>query len=353
MRHEDELSGRLRRGGNSCVSSLWRRLRRRGQREEGAVAVIVAFAMTALLSMAALSVDIGMAYTDAAAAQNAADVAALAAAQQLPVAVDDADAAARVVATAREYLAKNGFEAEDDCQIRLEDAYNGSYTTIDVELATTTDTAFARVFGVEQIQLSRGAAAGMRLVGATSGAVPISVESSALELLLEAGEYEHIVLKYGSKTDAVVNGAFGALEIDGQSGGGASQYEYYLTYGYDSLLSVGDRLPVKTGNMSGPTYDGISTRYWGCDHFVSDGGCTAEHYVDSCPRLLTVPVVETVGKHRVEVDGFAIFILEDIDTYYNRSYVVGTYLSTVIGNAYGASFGQAGDYGAYTLQLIR
>ncbi|MDO4582329.1 MAG: pilus assembly protein TadG-related protein [Bacillota bacterium] len=334
------------------IARIRQKLKEPVRDEQGAVVIILALVMTALLGVTAVGVDLGAAYVEAAEAQTAADTAVLAAGRLLPLDASSEANRQLIISEAEEYLQKNGFAELSAFEIKV-GVSNGAYSSIDVDIRTSTATGFAQVFGVDSIELDRGASAEVLAVGAATGVVPISVEAAALTQLLEQGVTEHIVLKYGNKTDNVVNGAFGALEIDGETGGGANQYAEYLAYGYDASLSVGDQLPVKTGNMTGPTYSGINTRYYGCTHYVSSGGCTAERFIPGCPRLMTVPVVTYTGKHDIEISGFAMFMLEDIETYENRGYVVGTFVEGLVTDGLGDTSGQAGDFGAFALTMTR
>lgn len=104
-------------GGPSGVGAadpVRRLYRRRHADERGAVMVIAAFALVALLTLTALSVDIGFLYSEATKAQRAADAASLAAAGELArveLATGDrplAEAAARTLAL--DVAADNGFD---------------------------------------------------------------------------------------------------------------------------------------------------------------------------------------------------------------------------------------------------
>jgi Flp pilus assembly protein TadG len=337
----------------AMLNNLRKKITQTYNKEQGAVAVMIALSMTVLFSFAAMAVDMGMAYITASQAQKAADMSALAAAELLPVHEDNGNKQAELIATAEEYLAKNGFTDPAEYVISLGTPKDGQYTSIDVDIYTKSETTFAKVIGVNNIDLHRGATAALLVVNSAIGVVPVSVETTALEQFLADDPTQSVILKYGTKTDAVVNGAFGALDVDGSVGGGASDYEDYLAFGYSGSLEVGDAIPVETGNMTGPTYDGLSSRYYSCTHFVSEGGCTAEHYVDDCPRIMTVPVVTYTDKHEVVIDSFALFIIEDIETYADKGFVVGRYISGVINNAYGDTSGTVEDFGAYTIALIR
>lgn len=323
--------------------------------EKGSSAALIALAMTALLSMSAVAVDLGTAYVRTAEVQTAADAAVLAAGLMLPVAVNDQGACALIVAEAKEYLEKNGVEYTDDINIYLSGESGGVYTSIGVEVPAATETAFARVFGVGEITFTRVAESSVIPCVSISDVVPLSVQESVLDGLIASGNTEHVILKYGKKTTEVVNGAFGAIDLDGVNGGGANDYLSWLSYGYSGYLSIGDVLPVESGNMAGPTLAGVKARYNACAHYQSCGGCTAEHYEAGCPRVMKIPVIEYVTSGKtVRIVGFAAFVLEDYSTYSSQGYVVGTYVDMVnIGAVYGDVTGSAESYGVYSLTLSK
>lgn len=115
--------------------------------EDGAVAVIVAFAMAVLLGICALALDLGRIYLERASLQNAVDSAALAGAYQLP---DTAKASEQ----AAQYIEKNGYGAEN---IQVDYEYND--TVIHIVGTKRTDTTFAKIFNVNYVDVSVSASA--------------------------------------------------------------------------------------------------------------------------------------------------------------------------------------------------
>jgi uncharacterized membrane protein len=78
----------------------------RYKQEDGAVAIIMSFAMVVLLGFTAFAVDQGLYYHKKSQLQSAIDAAALAAVYKLP---SQSEASATVL----EYIQKNGFTADD------------------------------------------------------------------------------------------------------------------------------------------------------------------------------------------------------------------------------------------------
>lgn len=322
--------------------------------EQGATSVIIALSLTALLGLAALVVDMGVAYIKTAETQTAADAAVMAAGLMLPVGKDDTARRAAMEQTVREYLVKNGVKAETAAEVTFAQEQDGYYHAVGVNVPATSETGFAKIFGIREVTFTRGAEARTIPCTTLSDAVPLSVQEETLQEIIAQGNISHVVLKYGKNTGEVVNGAFGAVDLDGVKGGGANDYYSWLYGGYQGKLHIGDVLPIESGNMAGPTLAGIRLRYEACTHYRTTGGCTAEHYVAGCPRVMKVPVVVYVSNKEVKLVGFAAFVLEDYHTYAAQGYVIGSYVDMVnIGSADGDVTGTAENFGIYSLTLSK
>lgn len=70
---------------------------------------------------------------------------------------------------------------------------------------------------------------------------------------------------------------------------------------------MGDRIPIETGNMSGPTSQGVECRIEQCKK-----GCTHSNFDLECPRIMIVPMIKVVSSAEVEITGFAAFFLEGV-----------------------------------------
>lgn len=177
------------------LTRLGGRLRRRDER--GAFVVLAAVTMVAMLAMAAVAIDLSNARQQRRLSQASADAAALAAAQDLPDAT-------KVVATAKEYAARN-FEVTDadwlgctdeDHLPETPDAANANtcisideaFGQVRVRIPTRqVDTFFAGAVGVDQIGVASAATAQARLrkddriipatVAASSGSGNICIEN--------------------------------------------------------------------------------------------------------------------------------------------------------------------------------
>ena len=314
-------------------------MKKKWKKESGQSMVLFAVILVVLVGSLALVIDYGMPAWTARRLQNAADSAALAAATVLPADSADKEAAARTEAV--EYAAKNGYSSVD---VSFPDTM-----TVKVTVKTTVEYSFAKIFGLTSVDLERSASAQIQAISSLRGVVPLSVEKSEFDAALSSGSY-YMTLKFGGGSGN--NGAYGAIDLDGSNGGGASQYKDRLINGYDGYVTVGDLLPTENGNMSGPTEQGIQQRYNACTHYASSGGCTPEHYDKNCPRIMMIPVVVYTEKHTVQIQGFAPFLLDSYHGSGNQCFVYGTYLPSFITEGEVDSSKPANPYGPYTVKLV-
>ena len=197
--------------------------------------------------------------------------------------------------------------------------------------------------------VTRTSSAGLSPAGGIKGAVPLSITSSSLKNAIDAGVVTGLVIKCSSNSDDISidsslgQGWFGALRFEGS---GASIYSELLAYGYSGYLYVGQIIEMESGNMSGPTLTGFTTRYNQCND-----GCTAESYLPDCPKLVYVPVVDVISSKKVKIVAFAPFFLLEYGGSGNNSYIKATYLENVVLSD--TSAGTSGeDFGLYINKLL-
>lgn len=297
------------------------------ERELGGVAIIVLGAMVAVLGFGAVVVDGGMLYHTQARLQSAVDVAALAGARVLP-----SQGAAAAIALATSVAAVNGLNGGE-----IEVTVDLTTQSVTVKARRTVSLGLARVLSRPYAEVGASAAAAAQSVSALRGAAPLGVVWRDFAF----GQIYDFKVGGGSGEQ----GWYGALDL-GVRGGGASEYRDDLTHGWEGLLSMGDDVPLKTGNMSGPTKQAIDSRLNGCKHIPT---CTFDQFAANCSRLLIVPVVTSPHNGVVEVLGFAGFFIEDLPRSGNESFIRGRFVEFVVeGEA-----GSAGSYGARTFNLIR
>lgn len=157
----------------------------RGRREGGQMLVLFVLMLGVLMGFVAMSVDVGMILHERRSLQNAADAAALAAIQELPA------PPGTVIAEAKEWAEKNGYEEADGAVITVTTPYQGNPNAVEVVIEVEMPFIFARALGLESTDIharavaSRGDGAGYgpAIFGAGTGcADPKEVETSSADI---------------------------------------------------------------------------------------------------------------------------------------------------------------------------
>jgi len=311
------------------------------QKERGSVVVLVTLALTALLGFCALVTDVGLIYAQKAHLQNSVDAAALAGVQELPNDLSQAEQ------KARDYASKNGVSA-------VTVTFEANNAKIIVQATQQVPTYFARIWGINEAQISVSAKALMVPPTGLYGAVPLSVLD---ENKLVYGE--PYVLKEGGGSGNT--GWYGVLAL---SGNGASSYEEDLGNGYQGTLSVGQIVEVKNGNMSGPTTKGIAARL--AQDTRVPRNTFAEHDRNA-PEIMYIPIVTPYGHKEMKIVGFAAFFLDGVPGNGNDSIITGRFLQKITSNGHNnaslsdllqteydmAHGGASTDFGLYTPKLVQ
>lgn len=325
--------------------------------ESGNIIIIVAVSMVLIIGMLALVIDLGLAYLSTNQQQKAADAAVYSAGRLLPVSTSDLSKVYAIKDSAIDYADQNGFGDLTRDNVILGNVKGGQFTDIKVNVPKSVPMNFAKIFGVDFIDINRSATAKLSPVIRTTGVAPIGLTKEEIDTRIAEHNLTNVILKYGANKDRPSPSFFGALDLDGQ-GGGASDYRIWLTQGFAGEISVGDVLLEESGNMVGPTWEGFEERYSACTHFgaqTGGPGCTASNYEPSCPRIVKVPIYSVGTDNKtVIVKGFAAFLLESQTPSSDRGEIKGSFLNMVSnGAASGGNVGEGadGDYGLYNLLL--
>lgn len=211
------------------------------------VAILMAFLMTIILAVAAMAVDMGFLYLKSRQLQGTADLAALAAANDL----DHADAAAMAVASAnggQVVRVQTGlYDASQAQGARFSAAPAADSDAARVTLSTTSDLFFGRMFRSGPVSISRSATASdVRLAAFSLGSRLASLDGGIANALLSGLTGSRISLSLMDYN------ALAATHIDLLSYMQALHTKAGLTAGsfdqmLDSEISVGDALDVLIG----------------------------------------------------------------------------------------------------------
>jgi hypothetical protein len=176
--------------------------------------------------------------------------------------------------------------------------------------------------GVTSGKVHGSAAARVAPVTAARGVVPFGV----LEDNFEFGQ--QVILKQGAG-DGEHKGWFGALSLGGS---GANIYRENIENGYQRVIRIGDIIATESGNMSGPTQEGVNYRIASCHHVPE---CSPLGFDPGCSRIVLVPIVIPVnvnpGNHTfdVKVVGFGAFLLDAFVGNGNENQVSGAFIQYV------------------------
>lgn len=216
-------------------------MRRAKTDQRGQALVFIVVAMTVLLGMAALVLDVGSWFRADRHLQAAADAAALAGAQALP---EDTGAAS---ALAGAYVEKNGGPPPDSMTFSGKLVAND---TVTVTLSRSAPGFFSTVLGIDSVQVGAKASARAGNVSAARWVAPIVVSwkhpllpgggrCSPLPCFGEQTELKLVNLHKPGSGDAA--GAFGLLNLrgDGSGSAGASEVSDWMARGFDQYMKLG------------------------------------------------------------------------------------------------------------------
>jgi Flp pilus assembly protein TadG len=299
--------------------------------------LIVVFLMS-LLGMCAFAIDAGTWYQARRAVQSTADASALAGASQLPAGWSYGQTTAQSEFTSN----KKAGDTAGYTNVTV----NSSNDSVRVTVSRTSPSFFANLFGITSANISATATATVLAyskVVSTGQVMPWGVMKASWTL--------------GSTYSLYVDNSTpnnGALSLNTKSGAtcqstsGASDYKNEIV-GTSSTsqacdLSVGDVVPVKTGQNTGPTAQGIDGRVTTWDtlsaivQFTANGEATI--LKPNSPQLVLLPVVTDMnggstwpsGSGSVKIIGFAYFVLAYPGYTNGGKTVLGTFIGLQVNN---------------------
>ncbi len=298
--------------------SLW-------NNERGQSLVLFAAGLAAFCGLVGMAVDIGQVVYTRTDLQKVADAAAMAGAQDLP-------SASGATYSANSFVAQNGDE-DTTATVSISQSYS-SNDTITVTARKRVNYTFLKVIGLGGADVTASASARAGSYGGGNGLLPwgfVASNNSNSKLLQnpcylgnnpqgvpQFKQNVQCTVKYGAGTSS--GGDFGALTLGGS---GASSYRSNIANGSTQTFNVGDKIDSETGNMQGPTNQGISDRFSldapstcpgnGRDDVLktnSDGSVSIRPGCESSPRIGIIPVVDRIANpQKSTILGFAFVYL--------------------------------------------
>jgi len=355
----------------------------RPRNERGATIVLVAASIAALMAMVALAVDIGMLLTARSEAQRAADAAALAGAGELIFEPDNVDGAKQTAILFGDRNDVGGTPAgiqPEDVDVDLAEGRVTVTVFRTADRGSAMPTWFARLFGVDEVDVSARAAA---RVGSTNAArclkpwtIPDAWNDANDNGVFDEGDtYEPgvhgygsdwrngvasdngidpagttyvkdrgrpIVLKPGDPKEANQPGWYFPWDVpqaDGSPAVGGDKYRWNIANCNETVVFLGEEYMIENGNMIGPTKQGVGNlidqdpdAVWvdgpnGPTDGTVEGSIFEENW-EASPRVVTVPLYDPSfpidpGKQPVVFNNFVGFFIEGMQ----GNDVIGRFLS--------------------------
>jgi len=303
------------------------------RRERGQTLVVAVLAMSAILGMVAMTIDVGLFFEDRRHFQNSADAMALAGVAELPV------NPALAQSKAQQWATNNGVDASEikKIEVRTTGVPND---TLYVELEGEFSWIFGRVLGQTTDNVGAEAAARIGSLAGGHNMMPWGLlrgDTNCLDAVTGKAIFGATCqVKVGAQNG--IGGWRGALDYDG-NGGGASEYKANIIDGtVDTLYCIqGDTAPgcvtsvsiidALDGNKVGPTGSGINERWAtgakcdgnanGKDDFNEVFTATSQvspAYTVSCPDspwLIIIPIItyESTPIKTVTIRGWSLAYL--------------------------------------------
>jgi Flp pilus assembly protein TadG len=296
----------------------------RHRSERGQVIGFFVVWMVVLLGIAAMSIDAGFWYLDHTRAQAAADRAALAAASDLPSATQPAFNADATLTSINLKNLPTGSVAFTATQSQGSAALD----TVQATATKGSSIIFARLLGVTSVNVSATATAAVQsYLGHGVDTAPFAVDPSSLVY----GTPVNVKVDPGNQ---VSPGNFGALDLTQSPGcttsNGAANYRDMLGRSSQSCgLVVGGAVSSETGNMAGPTEQGLTDRgtinnFDPNQLLVSDGHGGQSVSDWNHPNLMVIPVIQSWGNGHsaLTIIGFQYFIV----TSFTKTTVTGIFV---------------------------
>lgn len=324
--------------------------------QRGQAAILTIFALTTLIGMVALVIDVGVWRTERGHMVNAADAGALAGAASLN------QGAAAAEAVAEKAAMVNGASTANAVAYTTSSP-NGP-DTVKVSVTAPGRPYFAKLFGITGFDIKATATAEVDAYNSLQGKplFPIAVTPDAIPSF-----GDEVTLKFGG--GGCTTGNCGAVELPFEENGcashnGGSTWRGLLGQSLTPCqVQVGDALTTEPGVKVGPTDQGLDTRIGSNSDTFGDvvrvdpnGGLATIINYDS-PRLVEVPIVVNAndgsntwpnGRGSVDVVGFAFFFI----TSWGGGEVKGQLVQATANLPTGSTGPITGQSGVFKIRLV-
>ena len=293
--------------------------------ERGQAAVLTVIFLVALLGAFALVLDVGSWFRAQRATQSAADAAALAAAQELP---EDTGYAS---ALASQYLDSNG---GGDGQFAFSSRRLAN-DTISVTVTRQAPGVFAKLFGIDSVDVRAKASARSGTIDRAQWAAPIAVDRK--HPLLNCTPLPCFGTPTTLDLEKVGAGAFRLLNIDGSKGGTGGKIDAdWILRGYDGYMPLD---------------------WYGSDPGAAFNDTKFREALDvRRGDELLFPVYDAVKSNganfEYRVIGWVGFVVTDFKKVKGNNWIVEGYFVRVIWEGFLSESGSGADFGVRAVELV-
>jgi hypothetical protein len=301
--------------------------------DQGAVLVFTALSLTALLIIGTLAADVGCILTARNQLQSAVDASALAAASGLMV--GQSEAIQRAIT-----FCYNNLCLDHNIVISATDVTFPEARRVRVAATRPINMFFAKLIGIEMVQISTSAIAELGTIVGTRGMRPWALPDMGWPTGTP------VVIKSGSIGAPGTNpGFFYPINFPPLNRGtpvsGADAYCENIAHGSEDYVFLGDQLQVEPGNMVGPTNQGIQELI----SLDPNASCQNQQIIDSAypgyssPRVVTIPLYDSTyppdsGRSYVTAIGLASFFIQGVQ----GKDVIGIYIGKMATGQIGSGY---------------
>lgn len=283
-------------------------------RQRGVVMIVVVISLLAVLAMAGLAIDVSHTLSNKARLQSVVDAAALAGAKMLDQTGSTAQAFAAVTANVQANAENFRALREGGVTPVIEFAAAAApfepggtdprFVRVRIEALSTT-ASLVRVLGIDSLQVRASALAGPSpALEYVCNLLPVAVCAAGDSAPFGYSTGEVYALKAGN--GGLGGGNYGLIDFD------QGTVRDNLAGGYNQCLEVGDPLRTKPGNTSGPTAQGLNTRF----NRYSGAGLNANDYPPDVVTREPSPSVTLNNSGAIVQGGVEINSAADLDYNY-------------------------------------
>ena len=258
------------------------RFKRNQSGERGSITIFTGLAMLVILGMGALVTDLGIGYIRANKIQNAADAAALAGAEELPL-LDDSKWSSVVVPVTESYAQENGI---DDIDVTPVKNGSGKIIGVKVEAHKTVDNTLIKAISSSNDTMNINRDATARIFTVTevsegSGLIPVGINADIFSNPAFDG---NIPLDIDPSSKSQIK--FSWMGYNGSHNAG--DLKNWMEKGYPGTVKVGDEIIFANGTMTS----------------------VSQAYNDLTGNKVLAPVYVKISDTKVRVVGFVVIKVE-------------------------------------------